>query len=88
MLLPWVKDGAALQIHNFFGPEGDFYAVSGERAPGGYCGPAGSYHGDSLPGVEARGNCRRGRRVAPLMFDHIGMFVNLAKLDAPESERP
>lgn len=57
-----VKDGATLQIHNFFGPAGDCRAVSGERAPGGHCGPAGSYHGDDLPGVEARGNRRRGRR--------------------------
>ena len=56
-----VKDGATLQIHNFFGPAGDFRAVSGERAPGGHCGPAGSYHGDDLPGVKARGNRRRGR---------------------------
>ena len=27
------------------------------------------------------------RRVARFMFDHIGMFVNLAKLDVPESKR-
>ena len=57
-----VNDGATLQIYNLFGPAGDCRAISGERTPGGYCGPAGSYHGDNLSGAEAWRNRRRGRR--------------------------
>ena len=57
-----VKNGATLQIHNLFGPAGDCRAVSGKHTPGGHCRKAGRNHGDDLPGVEARGERRRGRR--------------------------
>ena len=57
-----VKDGATLQIYNLFGPERDCRAVSGERPPGGHCRKNRCFHGGDLSGIEARGNCRRGRR--------------------------